>query len=146
MDFLHFVIDSVFSRAGWPGLLDPPDWRKGEEFFLAECDGKPIGVASIVGLTGDQPPTLDRMYVLRCHRGNGAGALLTEAAVRRCEQLIRLPVTCHVTTAKMQRAIDRLPNAIRLLMNPISSSIGDEWLEDGLNCLAEQGRDSFPRD
>lgn len=76
--------------------------REGVAFFIARCDGEPIGCGGIK-LFGTDYGEIKRMYVRPAHRGLGLGkAMLTrlaEYARERQVSVIRLETGIHQTEA-----------------------------------------------
>jgi GNAT superfamily N-acetyltransferase len=139
--FFTHVWKTVYRGGSFPALLDTDRLPHADEFVVAELRGEIIGAVTLAGLKGQRPPTLDTVYVVPTKRGRGIAARLCEAALRRFMEAGKTPVSCDVTTNKMQRALDKLPPDIQAIVKPIASyqEYGDEWEDSGWDEREQQG-------
>jgi GNAT superfamily N-acetyltransferase len=127
--FFTHVRKVFYHNRPLPTLLDPVRLPLCDEFFVADCNGEIVGIATLAGLTNTRPPTLDALYVVPSYRGRRVGSRLCQMAIQRFEEAEKTPVFCDVTTRNMHRTIESLPSELKALLRPTLSYqvYGDEW-------------------
>lgn len=116
-----------------PALLHVES-RSWHDAIVAEHDGTIIGAVTLAFHDSDRPEpgTLDTLYVVPEHRGNGVGTRLCELAVRSFVETRAIPAACHATTEAMVRTIERLPSELKKHLHVRRASV-DEFFDPDLS-------------
>jgi len=91
-------------------ILAPDRIDQCDEAFVAECDGRVVGAATLAfnGVYAPKRPTLDALYLIPEFRGRGIGFALLERAIRRFIEVGKCPVLCKAESAEMGALLERL--------------------------------------
>jgi GNAT superfamily N-acetyltransferase len=123
-------------------LFDYERLKKCDEFYVAEITGEIAGAIALAYRGCDMPderpdcadydphtmPTLATLFVLPRFHGQRIGRQLTEFGVRQFVQAGRTPIYCDVSTDKMKKLLDRLPDELRRHLRCCNTfQHGDDW-------------------